>query len=414
MAKRTPPNNRPWPENLIFDFNLAASTTTDEAEAFISSLPTSEKNKTFIRLRYQEGKPYKDIAPAYGISAGAVRQAIIYVKDKVSGKNNNPSSDKDNTEVAVDLLSLVDNSTAPPEEQEEQDDQSAQGKQLEQLAQEEQDTQGGTEEATITTSESAQDTTITSSPVPEQSSIVSQSQPSPKKIREELKPIITAIATTTRLRTFVYDSKTRVVLPSDNVPRGLRKDNRYIPLPDYYQIKEYDLMQEFATSLAATDQDKSGVLTIALGGVGPFKAFRSAIRDIGLGQEWADYRYQRFVEMAESWWDREVNPALSSREAEIASVASGQPIGSDQLIGSAQPIASVQAITSGQPIASSTAAPAETKDVLIVDPTTLNGIALIETIRILFRRVGPGDFEAALDELRDALCGFSQSRPEEQ
>ena len=76
MAKRAPSNSMPWPENLIYDFHLPPAT---DAEEFISSLPTSDKNKEFLRLRYKEGQSYTDIAPAYGISAGGVRQAVKYV-----------------------------------------------------------------------------------------------------------------------------------------------------------------------------------------------------------------------------------------------------------------------------------------------------------------------------------------------
>ena len=50
--------------------------------------------------------------------------------------------------------------------------------------------------------------------------------------------------------------------------------------------------------------------------------------------------------------------------------------------------------------------------VLIVDLAALNGIALIETIRVLYRRVGPESFEEALDELRDALCSIATSAGE--
>ena len=79
MPKRTPPNNRPWPENLIYDFHLPPATTPEIAEAFINTLPTSDKNKDFLRLRYRDGQSYTDIAPKYGISAGGVRQAVKYV-----------------------------------------------------------------------------------------------------------------------------------------------------------------------------------------------------------------------------------------------------------------------------------------------------------------------------------------------
>ena len=51
---------------------------------------------------------------------------------------------------------------------------------------------------------------------------------------------------------------------------------------------------------------------------------------------------------------------------------------------------------------------------LIVDPATLNGVALIETIRLLFRRVGPSNFEEALSELRDALCSFATQNSDQR
>ena len=79
MPKPSPSNSMLWPENLIYDFHLPASTSPSAAEAFIASLPTSDKNKEFLRLRYKEGQSYTDIAPAYGISPGGVRQAIKYV-----------------------------------------------------------------------------------------------------------------------------------------------------------------------------------------------------------------------------------------------------------------------------------------------------------------------------------------------
>ena len=246
MAKRAPSNSMPWPENTIYDFKLEPSTTPTEAEEFISSLSTSDKNKEFLRLRYREGQSYTDIAPVYGISAGGVRQAIKYVIGRYTSSTAPiPSADveSNNTNTAADAESTP---TSPP-----------------------------------------------------------------KKIREELKPIITAIGTTTRYRSFVYDSKARVVISSDNVSRELRNDSRYITLPDYYQIREYDLMQEFASSLAGPA--KGELLTVALDGLGPFKAFKSTVKEIGLNQAWADFRYRKFAELAEEWWEREVASSLPSK-----------------------------------------------------------------------------------------------------
>ena len=62
MPKRLPPNNRPWPRNLLYDFGLPETVSDSETEAFISSLPTSTRNKEFLLLRYRDGKLYDEIA----------------------------------------------------------------------------------------------------------------------------------------------------------------------------------------------------------------------------------------------------------------------------------------------------------------------------------------------------------------
>lgn len=83
MPKR--PNNRPWPENLAYDFELPTLSPTD-AEAFIDSLATSDRNKEFLRLRYREGKTYTEIAAAHGMTPAGVRLAIIAMQEKFRGE----------------------------------------------------------------------------------------------------------------------------------------------------------------------------------------------------------------------------------------------------------------------------------------------------------------------------------------
>ena len=75
MPKRLPPNNRPWPANLAFDFGLPSMTPAD-AEAFVSGLPTSDRNKEFLLLRYRDGKLYDEIASVYDITSAGVRGAV--------------------------------------------------------------------------------------------------------------------------------------------------------------------------------------------------------------------------------------------------------------------------------------------------------------------------------------------------
>ena len=83
MPKR--PNNRPWPQNLFYDFGLSAISPAD-AEAFIAGLATSERNRTFLRLRYREGKTYKEIATAHDMTPAGVRLAIIAMQQKFGGE----------------------------------------------------------------------------------------------------------------------------------------------------------------------------------------------------------------------------------------------------------------------------------------------------------------------------------------
>jgi len=78
-------NNRPWPQNLLYDFCLSAISSSD-VEVFIDSLPTTERNKSFLLLRYREGKTYKEIATAHDMTPAGVRLAIIAMQEKFRGE----------------------------------------------------------------------------------------------------------------------------------------------------------------------------------------------------------------------------------------------------------------------------------------------------------------------------------------
>ena len=94
MPKRLPPNNRPWPRNLLYDFGLPETFSDRETEAFISSLPTTERNKEFLLLRYRDGKLYDEIASVYDITPAGVRGAVknMWGKFGASAPSPSPSS----------------------------------------------------------------------------------------------------------------------------------------------------------------------------------------------------------------------------------------------------------------------------------------------------------------------------------
>jgi hypothetical protein len=79
-------NNRPWPDNLRYDFNLPPTISSSDAEVFIYTLPTTERNRAFLLLRYRDGKTYTEIAAAHGMTPAGVRLAIIAMQEKFGGE----------------------------------------------------------------------------------------------------------------------------------------------------------------------------------------------------------------------------------------------------------------------------------------------------------------------------------------
>ena len=84
MPKRLPPNNRPWPENMAFDFSLSPTITPTGAEEFIGGLATTERNRQFLLLRYKAGRTYNEIADEYGMTSTGVRLAVKTMWEKFS------------------------------------------------------------------------------------------------------------------------------------------------------------------------------------------------------------------------------------------------------------------------------------------------------------------------------------------
>ena len=79
-------NNRPWPDNLRYDFNLPPTISSSDAEVFIYTLPTTERNRAFLLLRYRDGKTYKEIAAIHDMTPAGVRLTIIAMQEKFGGE----------------------------------------------------------------------------------------------------------------------------------------------------------------------------------------------------------------------------------------------------------------------------------------------------------------------------------------
>ena len=66
-------------------------------------------------------------------------------------------------------------------------------------------------------------------------------------------------------------------------------------LPERREINEYGMMEDFA------DELKSPELLQAIDGRGAFRRFKSAVRRLGLEQEWYEFRDAQYIRVAQEW-----------------------------------------------------------------------------------------------------------------
>ena len=69
---------------------------------------------------------------------------------------------------------------------------------------------------------------------------------------------------------------------------------RLIPLPDQFEINEYHMMKAFA-------YDRDERLVRAIQGRGAFRRFKDAAEDIGLIDDWYEFRDNCYKSRAEDW-----------------------------------------------------------------------------------------------------------------
>ncbi len=81
--------------------------------------------------------------------------------------------------------------------------------------------------------------------------------------------------------------------------RAALESDRFLELPDRFDIHEWSIMERF--SRAQNIEQIRGELLNAIRGAGAFRAFRSAIRRLGLEQSWYQFRDEALAEVARSW-----------------------------------------------------------------------------------------------------------------
>ena len=81
--------------------------------------------------------------------------------------------------------------------------------------------------------------------------------------------------------------------------RAVLQSDRFLQLPDRFEIHEWSIMEEFSGT-QENDRVRQELLD-AIHGAGAFRAFRSAIRRLGVEQNWYQFREQAMEETARTW-----------------------------------------------------------------------------------------------------------------
>jgi len=81
--------------------------------------------------------------------------------------------------------------------------------------------------------------------------------------------------------------------------RELEDTDKYVPLPDKYDINEYNIMERFCLSI--TDEKISDELYHSIKGSGAFRRFKENIYRYGIENDWYKYRDQALKEIAIDW-----------------------------------------------------------------------------------------------------------------
>ena len=79
------------------------------------------------------------------------------------------------------------------------------------------------------------------------------------------------------------------------------EDERYIALPDQFDVNEYEMMMKFSRS--REDPGTREKLLFAIDGKGAFRWFRRSIEELGIEEEWYAWRGASYLEIAREWCD---------------------------------------------------------------------------------------------------------------
>jgi len=81
--------------------------------------------------------------------------------------------------------------------------------------------------------------------------------------------------------------------------KDIVETDHYLPLPDRFEIHEYQIMERFC--LSVDDEDMRDDLCDAIRGRGAFRRFKDRMQLYGLADDWYRYRDEALREIAIAW-----------------------------------------------------------------------------------------------------------------
>ena len=122
-----------------------------------------------------------------------------------------------------------------------------------------------------------------------------------------LEDIIFAIETTDQYTENFLDLETgEVVFTNDMIMSNKEleeldyqlNEHGFLRLPTSFDIREYDIMEDFVYSLSGSVREK---LSKAISGKGAFRRFRDGIARYGVEQEWYEFQENVYKRIAARW-----------------------------------------------------------------------------------------------------------------
>ncbi len=75
--------------------------------------------------------------------------------------------------------------------------------------------------------------------------------------------------------------------------------DKYIKLPDSYDINDYDIMEDFCFSLE--DKNIKEIMIDSIKGKGAFERFKANIHKLGIADEWYAFQEEAYIQIAKNW-----------------------------------------------------------------------------------------------------------------